>query len=120
MVCLDLCPSKHRLINIDDVANHPEVYLVKLAPPAVLEVAHPLTVAIRVGYIHDESHEIVSVDHTTMAPVPLYLLGLVAGGTKPFYDLQDSFCQPSGGNLATIVKLQRQQDFEAPPVVAHR
>lgn len=75
------------LLNLDQIADEPQLALVKLLLPATLEVSHPVSVGVRVRDIDHDLDEIVAVEHPAMTSMPLHLLGFVAGRTESIDDL---------------------------------
>ena len=85
------------LFDLDEITYHPEFKLFEARFPADLEILHPLAALRRIGHVHHQPHQIVSVDHTTVAPVALQLLGLVIGSAEVVDQFQDGFGKPLGG-----------------------
>ena len=88
--------------------------------PASFELFHPGTVFIRIRDVDNQTNKIVAIGHTALSPMPLDILSFVARGTIMIDDFQNTIGKPLARNFASIVKLKRKKNFEAPPFVGHR
>ena len=109
-------PAPQRLTG----AHGPEVDLLQLDTPALLEGHHPRVIRDRVGQVNNQPNKRIAVVSTTVPPMPLDALSLVAGSSEARNDFEDRVSQPLCRNVATVVELEREQYLESPPPAAHR
>ena len=81
-----MAPSPWRqnaLLNIDSIADQPELELLETALPACFERLDPLAIFGRIGYVHDDPNKIVPIENATMPPVAMEKFIHFCGGTEP-------------------------------------
>ena len=107
-----------KLIQLNPIADEPQLQLLQPGFSAGLERPHPFAVRSGIGHINHDLDEFVAIQHASMPPVAFDLLRFVAGSAKPIDDLQHCFGEMLWRHFAAFIELQRQENLEAPPLVA--
>jgi hypothetical protein len=75
------------LIDIDDIADKPQIKLFKPVLPTSLIFTHPLTASFVVRNVNYYLGKIISVQNALMPPMSFNLLRLIARRIESFYNL---------------------------------
>jgi hypothetical protein len=108
------------LFNLDGVAHHPQLKLLKPSLPTELELLHPVAGLIGIWHIHNNLHEIVPVDYAAVPPMPFHFLRLVTYCTEMIYHFKNRIGEPLRWHITTVIELERKQHLESPPLAVHR
>ena len=79
-----------RSLNVNPIADHPDLKLFEFLFPPLLECLHPGTVILLVRHIDDDACEIVAVNDSRVLPAPFDYLCFVADGAEAIADFEDS------------------------------
>ncbi len=71
---------------------------------AVFELFHPLSISSTIVHIHDDPHQVVSVENSTVAPVTFHFLRLVTGRTKVVDDFEHCLSYPFSWDVSSIIE----------------
>ena len=77
-----LLPILLVLLDLDTIAYHPQLKLFETRFPTLLELFHPLSILGSIRHINNDSHQIISIEHSTVSPVPFNFLRFVTGSPK--------------------------------------
>ena len=86
------------------MAYHPQFELLETHLPALFELPHPVPILPAIGDVHDDPDKIVPVGYSSMTPVTLDLLCLVAGGTEVVDNLKNCIGYPLSWNVAPVIE----------------
>jgi hypothetical protein len=108
------------LLDLDAIANHPNLKLFEASFPTAFEPSHPLAILSGVGYIHDDLYQVIPIENPAVPPVPFYFLCLITGSTEVVHNFKNSFGNPFCRHFPPIIELKGKQDLESPLPAAHR
>ena len=102
--------------HLDRVRNHPDVELTEVALEPFFELDKPRAVFHGIGYVGEDSHEIVLVDPAFMLPDAADGLRLKRSRSKTLANGDEHFADERVRNSRSVVKAEREQNL----VPAHR
>jgi hypothetical protein len=108
-----------RLLNLNPVADHPELKLLQALLPPELVPPHPVSVLRRIRDVNDDANELIVVENAGVSPMAFDWLGFLASCAEVFDDFEDRLDQPLSWHEALVVEPQRKQHLEAPPSALH-
>lgn len=106
------------LVELNSIADHPQLKLFQPGLPARLELTHPIPVGSSLWNIDDDSYQFVAIYHAAVPPMPFDHLRFITGRCKPLDHFQNRFGNQGGWDFPAVIEPQRQEDFVAPPLVA--
>jgi len=81
-----LLPILLVLLDLDTIAYHPQLKLFETRFPTLLELFHPLSILGSIRHINNDSHQIISIEHSTVSPVSFNFLRFVTGSPEVIHD----------------------------------
>src|SRR4029453_4239581 len=93
-----------RLFDLDAIAHHPQLHLLQTHFPTLFELSHPSAIPGTGGDIHDDSHQVVPVENSTVTPVPFHSLGLVTGRSEMLDDFEHRLSNPFSRDVTSIIE----------------
>ena len=76
----------------------------------LLVLLHPAAIANQVRRVNDKLYQIVTDENASMTPMTFDFLGLVAGSTKIFDDLQNCLCKQFCRHVASVIELKEEAE----------
>jgi hypothetical protein len=106
------------LEHFDGIGRHPNVELLKLSFQTFFEFHEEPSVLRQIGYVDEDSNEVVPKDLALMLPEPADDLCFGRDCAKVFAQLQQRRCEELIWDWLAAVKLPRQEDFETSEGIA--